>query len=73
MLPSTFDYIVQAVGQHISHTSKFSENMFGRNTVCDPEVSLTCCTFNTHNVLFCDRASLIHWMSASSLMNHMHW
>lgn len=58
---------------YFTHLNKFSENMFGRNTICDTEVSLTCYTFNTHAVPFHDRASLVHWMSATSLMNHIHW
>ena len=33
-------------------------------TVCNTEVSPTCCTF---------RASLVHWKSATFLMNEIHW
>jgi hypothetical protein len=34
MSPSAFDYIVQAIRQHISHLNKFSENnIHGRKTV----------------------------------------
>jgi len=65
---------------HFTHLNKFSENRFGRNTICDTEVSLTCNTCKTHThtlffsvIEFRDRASLVHWMSATSLMNHIHW
>ena len=48
-MPSTFDYIVQAIGQHISHTSTHfqKKNFCGRKTVCDTEVSPKCYTLKT--------------------------
>jgi len=74
MLPLTFDYIVQAIRQHISHSS----------TVFQKTISLEERQFVTlrsvqhafhliHFIHFRDRASLVHWKTAKSLMNQIHW
>ena len=47
MSPLTFDYIVQALRQHISHISTNFQKTISVED-CDTAVSPTCYTFNTH-------------------------
>ena len=48
MSPSTFDCIVQAIRQHISHIStNFQKTVSGKKKDCDTEIIPTCYTFNT--------------------------
>jgi hypothetical protein len=48
MSPSTFDYIVQAIRQHISHIStNFQKIISVEERLCDTEVSPKCYTLKT--------------------------
>ena len=72
-LPSTFDYTVQAISQHNSHTStNFHKRISAlKNAVCVAVVGPTCYIFDT--IQFRDGASWVHWKSATFFMTQIHW
>ena len=74
MSPSTFDYIVQAIRQHISHIStNFHKTISVEERLFVTMRCVQSATHLTHFIQFHDGASLIHWKTATVIMTQIDW
>jgi len=73
MLPSAFDYIMQAIQEHISHSStNFQKTMSLEERLFVTLRKVRHATHLTRFINFRDIASLVHWKPAAFLMNQIH-
>ena len=69
MLPSTFDYTMQAIRQHISHIStNFQKTISVEERLFVKPRSVQNATHLTHYIQLRDVASLIHWKTATFII-----
>jgi len=74
MSPSTFDYIVQATRQYISHIStNFQKTISVEEAQFVTLMYLQRTTHLKHFIPFRDGASLVHSKTATFIMTQIHW